>query len=136
MTEICWWNRTVVPGRTFFILPQSNGSWRSNGRQKGGKNERDSGAPFPRAGAGKAVRRERADPVFEMIRIEIDRDSFDRGYADGREGKKSLVSSGVDSFSYWSGYIEGEALRFTGERSGNDRIHPDRKINHEQRRNP
>ncbi|WP_187288699.1 hypothetical protein [Leptospirillum ferriphilum] len=71
-----------------------------------------------------------------MIRIEIDRDSFDRGYADGREGKKSLVSSGVDSFSYWSGYIEGEALRFTGERSGNDRTHPDRKINHEQRRNP
>ena len=62
------------------------------------------------------------------ILIKIGRDSFDRGYADGREGKKSLVSSGVDSFSYWSGYIEGEALRFTGERSGNDHIHPDTKI--------
>ena len=63
-----------------------------------------------------------------MIRIEIDRDSFDRGYDAGREGKKSLVPPGVDSFSYLSGYIEGEALRFTGERLGNDRIHPDTKI--------
>ena len=136
MTEIYWWNGTVVPGRTFFILPQSNGSWRSNGRQKGGKNERDSGAPLPRAGAGKAVRRERADPVFEMIRIEIDRDSWEKGKEDGREGRKHSVPPGVDSFSYCSGYIEGEALRFTGERSGNDRIHPDRKINHEERKNP
>ena len=62
------------------------------------------------------------------MRIEIDRDSFDRGFTDGREGKKSLVPSGVDSFSYWSGYIEGEALRFAGERSCNDRIHQDAKI--------
>lgn len=46
-----------------------------------------------------------------MKRIEIERDSFDRGYADGRAGRQRPLPSGIDSFSYWSGYIEGKALR-------------------------
>lgn len=44
-----------------------------------------------------------------MKRIEIDRDSWDRGYADGRDGNP--VPPGSGSFSYWSGFIEGKADR-------------------------
>lgn len=46
-----------------------------------------------------------------MIRIEIDRESFEKGKEDGREGRKHSVPPGVDSFSYCSGYIEGKAVR-------------------------
>lgn len=48
-----------------------------------------------------------------MKRIEIDRDSWDRGYADGRDGK--LVPPGSGSFSYWAGFIEGKADRGVSE---------------------
>ena len=46
-----------------------------------------------------------------MIRIEIDRASFERGYADGREGRKYSVPPGIDSLSYCSGFVEGKAVR-------------------------
>ncbi len=46
-----------------------------------------------------------------MIRIKIDRDSFEKGKEDGRAGRKYSVPPGVDSFSYCSGFIEGEAVR-------------------------
>ena len=44
-----------------------------------------------------------------MKRIEIDRVEWTRGYADGKDGK--LVPPGFGSLSYWSGFIEGKALR-------------------------
>ena len=44
-----------------------------------------------------------------MKRIEIERDSWDRGYADGRDGK--LAPPGFGDLSFWSGYIEGKAER-------------------------
>lgn len=44
-----------------------------------------------------------------MKRIEINRDSWDRGYADGIAGK--LVPPGFGDLSFWSGYIEGKAVR-------------------------
>ena len=46
-----------------------------------------------------------------MIRIEIDRASFEKGKEDGREGRKYSVPPGVDSFSYSSGFVEGRAVR-------------------------
>ena len=46
-----------------------------------------------------------------MIRIAIDRESFEKGKEDGREGLKHSVPPGIDSFSYCSGYIEGQAIR-------------------------
>lgn len=61
--------------------------------------------------------------MSEMIRIEIDRDSFEKGEEDGREGRKYRVPPGVDSFSYCSGFVEGRAVRsvtreIEGERGG------------------
>ena len=50
-----------------------------------------------------------------MTRIEIDRDSYDRGYADGWAGRQRPLPSGIDSFFYWLGYIEGKALRMVIE---------------------
>ena len=49
--------------------------------------------------------------MSKMIRIEIDRDSFEKGEEDGREGRKYSVPPGVDSFSYSSGFVEGKAVR-------------------------
>ena len=46
-----------------------------------------------------------------MIRIEIDRDPFEKGEEDGQEGWKYRVPPGVDSFSYSSGFVEGKAVR-------------------------
>ena len=46
-----------------------------------------------------------------MIRIEIDRASFEKGKEDGREGRKHSAPPGVDSFSYSSGFVEGKAVR-------------------------
>jgi len=46
-----------------------------------------------------------------MIRIEIDRASFEKGKEDGREGRKYSVPPGVDSFSYASGFVEEKAVR-------------------------
>ena len=46
-----------------------------------------------------------------MIRIEIDRDSFEKGEEDGREGREYSVPPGGDSFSYGSGFVEGRAVR-------------------------
>lgn len=46
-----------------------------------------------------------------MIRIEIDRASFEKGKEDGREGRKYSVPPGVDFFSYSSGFVEGRAVR-------------------------
>ena len=46
-----------------------------------------------------------------MIRIEIDRASFEKGKEDGREGLKYRVPPGVDFFSYSSGFVEGKAVR-------------------------
>ena len=46
-----------------------------------------------------------------IYRIEIDKISFEEGKEDGKEGRKSCLSFGVDPFSYYSGYIEGEAVR-------------------------
>ena len=46
-----------------------------------------------------------------MIRVEIDRKSFEKGKEDGREGRKSRVPVGLDSLSTLSGYVEGRAVR-------------------------
>ena len=46
-----------------------------------------------------------------MMRIEIDKASYERGMSDGEAGQKSEVPPGIDSFSYYSGYIEGKAVR-------------------------
>ena len=46
-----------------------------------------------------------------MIRVEIDRASFEKGKEDGREGRKYSVPPGLDSFSYASGSVEGKAVR-------------------------
>ena len=63
--------------------------------------------------------------MFEMIRIEIDRASFEKGEEDGREGRKYRVPPGVDSFSYCSGFVEGRAVRNGNEGSpfGTDCVH-------------
>ena len=58
-----------------------------------------------------------------MIRIEIDRDYFEKGEEDGREGWEYSVPPGADSFSYCSGFVEGRAVRsvireIEGERGG------------------
>ncbi|EAY56630.1 MAG: hypothetical protein UBAL2_80620274a [Leptospirillum rubarum] len=46
-----------------------------------------------------------------MIRIEIDRASFEKGKEDGREGRTMVPPPGIDGFSYYSGFIEGRAVR-------------------------
>lgn len=63
----------------------------------------------------RAMRRE-ADRRWEerkrtMMRIVIDKASYERGRSDGETGRNSKVPLGVDSFSYYSGYIEGKAER-------------------------
>ena len=46
-----------------------------------------------------------------MIRVAIDRASFEKGKGDGREGREYSVPPGGDSFSYSSGFVEGRAVR-------------------------
>ena len=46
-----------------------------------------------------------------MRRIVIEKESYERGMSDGEGGRNSKVPSGFDSFSYYAGYIEGEAVR-------------------------
>jgi len=41
--------------------------------------------------------------------IEIDLDSWEAGYADGRSGRPPQCPDNLDSFSYSSGYREGRA---------------------------
>ena len=45
-----------------------------------------------------------------MIRIAIDKPSYDQGRSDGESGRGSTVPPGIDEFSYYSGYIEGKAV--------------------------
>jgi len=48
--------------------------------------------------------------VSEMIRIAIDKPSYDQGRSDGESGRESTVPPGIDEFSYYSGYVEGKAV--------------------------
>lgn len=49
-----------------------------------------------------------------MIRIVIDKASYDRGMVDGEEGRRMAPQPAMDGFSYCSGYIEGKAKRERG----------------------
>jgi hypothetical protein len=49
--------------------------------------------------------------------IEIDLDSWEAGYADGRSGRPHQCPDNLDSFSYSSGYWVGRASR--AENDGN-----------------
>ena len=55
---------------------------------------------------GKKIRKE-----DDVKRIVIDKASHEQGRSDGKSGRESTVPPGVDSFSYYSGYIEGKAVR-------------------------
>ncbi|MHB1758513.1 MAG: hypothetical protein ACYCT9_13590 [Leptospirillum sp.] len=48
--------------------------------------------------------------MSEMIRIAIDKPSYDQGRSDGEFGRVSTVPFGIDEFSYYSGYVEGKAV--------------------------
>ena len=60
---------------------------------------------------GDGGRRRGAQGAWEMIRIVIDKASYERGRSDGETRRNSKVPPGIDSFSYYSGYIEGQAIR-------------------------
>jgi hypothetical protein len=56
------------------------------------------------------------------MRLRLDDESYKVGWKDGRSGESSksheeLVRAGLDGWSYFSGFIEGEARRITGSRS-------------------
>ena len=46
-----------------------------------------------------------------MGRIVIHKASYEWGMSDGESGRKSEVPLGIEAFSYYSGYIEGKAVR-------------------------
>lgn len=45
----------------------------------------------------------------KMARIVIEKESYERGWNDGKSGRSLTVPPGIDEFSYYSGYIEGKA---------------------------
>jgi len=58
------------------------------------------------------------------MKLQIDKPSYQIGYEDGKSGQPSksqeaLVLTGLDEWSYLSGYIEGEAKRITESGSEN-----------------
>ena len=58
-----------------------------------------------------AAEREKIRKEDDVKRIVIDKASHEQGRSDGKSGRESTVPPGVDSFSYYSGYIEGKAIR-------------------------
>ena len=46
-----------------------------------------------------------------MMRIVIEKETYERGLSDGKSGRPSHIPPGSDEFSYYSGYIEGKAVR-------------------------
>ena len=49
-------------------------------------------------------------------RIVIHQASYEQGWADGEDGREMTVPHGGDGLSYWSGYIEGMAVRERAEK--------------------
>ena len=57
------------------------------------------------------------------MRLRLDDEDYKVGWKDGRSGESSksheeLIRAGLDGWSYFSGYIEGEARRITESGSG------------------
>ena len=69
-----------------------------------------------------AAERKKIRQEDDVKRIVIDNASHEQGRSDGKSGRESTVPPGVDSFSYYSGYIEGKAVR---ERTKCHRIVPE-----------
>lgn len=45
-----------------------------------------------------------------MMRIVLEKETYERGVSDGESGRPSHIPPESDEFSYYSGYIEGKAV--------------------------